>query len=135
MSMENLLIILLPSGIFFIWGGWLLWKHQRQRQRQKTCTEPVTAEIIAVKCIKLRKTTRYRYTVRYLWNGEAYTAKFRTTDPCGEQGDQIEIRIDPQRPQNMHADFANLAELADLILGCVLIVISLFCLVEQLFWE
>lgn len=44
MSMENLLIILLPSGIFFIWGGWLLWKYLRMQHRWKACTEQYTAE-------------------------------------------------------------------------------------------
>jgi hypothetical protein len=135
MSIGNLLVLLLPSGIFFFWGCWLLWKQLRQKQRRKACTEPVTAEILTTKCIKLRNSTRYRYTVRYVWNGETYIADFKTTESCGEQRDEIEVFTDPQNPQNMYADYENLMEFADLLLGWILIVISVFCLVGVLFWN
>ena len=128
MSMENLLIILLPSGIFFIWSGWTLWKYLRMQHRWKACTEPVTAEIAAVERTELRNSTRYRYIVRYDWEDKPYTAEFRTSESFGELHEDAGIYVDPVHPDRIRVDCENLMEFSDLMLGCALVVIGLLCL-------
>ena len=135
MSFVKLMAMMLPSCIFFIWGGWQLARYFLRKQREKHCTAPVTGEIIAVKIKKLRRATHYRYTVRYYWEGEAHTADFRTMNDVGGMGDELEVYTDPAHPQYMFSNVEDLQGYADLLLGIALIVIGVFCVVAELGWN